>query len=94
MSKDEEGKDEHADSVEQASLKRESDKNQKLAQIYMKAMCLKKMLRFDEAIATYSMLKDEIHRAESKALIKSVFSIVTLFTNVDRSRFGDALDNF
>ncbi|TNV73380.1 hypothetical protein FGO68_gene4626 [Halteria grandinella] len=60
----------------------------------MKAMCLKKMLRFDEAIATYNLLKEEIHRAESKALVKCVFSLITLFTNVDRSKVGDTLDSF
>lgn len=60
----------------------------------MKAMCLKKMLRFDEAIATYNLLREEIHRAESKALVKCVFSLITLFTNVDRSKVGDTLDSF
>lgn len=59
----------------------------------MKAMCLKKMLRYEEAIVTYSRLKDEIHKAESKSLVKSVFSLITLFTITDRSKMGDTLDN-
>ena len=51
------------------------------------------MLRYEEAIATYYLLRDEIHRAESKALVKSIFALITLFTNVDRARLGDTLDN-
>ena len=60
----------------------------------MKAMCLKKMLRYDEAIATYNLLRDKINRAESKNLIRSVFSVITLFTNSDdREKVTDSLDN-
>lgn len=51
------------------------------------------MLRFEEAISTYNLLREEMHRAESKALVKSVFSLITLFTITDRSKMGDTLDN-
>lgn len=56
-------------------------------------MCLKKMLRYDDAIATYNILKDEILRAESKALVRSVFALVTLFSITDRSKVSDSLDH-
>ena len=59
----------------------------------MKAMCLKKMMRYDEAKATYNKLRDEISRAESKALIRSVFSIIALFTVTDRTKLNDSLEN-
>ncbi len=57
-------------------------------------MCLKKMQRYNEAIATYNILKEEILRAESKSLVKSVFALITLFTHPeDRDKIGESLDN-
>jgi len=41
------------------------------------------------------LLKEEIHKVESKALIRSVFSLIALFTeNCDRSKLNDSLENF
>jgi hypothetical protein len=58
----------------------------------MKAMCLKKMRRFDEARDAYNKLRDHIKRAENKILIRSVFSIISLFTSSDRQKLADSLD--
>ena len=57
-------------------------------------MCLKKMQRYNEAKATYDLLMEDILRSESKSLIKSVFSLITLFTfPEDRDKISEALDN-
>lgn len=56
-------------------------------------MCLKKMLRFNEATATYKLLRDAINRVESRSLVSSVFSLVTLFAVTERSKVSDSLDN-
>jgi hypothetical protein len=56
-------------------------------------MCLKKLRRFDESTATYKILKDVIARNEGKLLIRSVFSIITLFTNQDRVKQCEQLEN-
>lgn len=73
-------------------IKRESDKHQYFAQIYMKAMCLKKMHRFSEASATYKLLANIIKRAEHRTLARCIFSLITLFTIQDRDKQYDQLD--
>jgi hypothetical protein len=38
------------------------------------------------------MLKDVIFKAESKTIVKSVFSLIALFTTTDRQKQIDQLD--
>ena len=56
-------------------------------------MCLKKLRRYDDAVTTYNILRDVIAKSEGKLLIRSVFSVITLFTNQDRVKQGEQLDN-
>jgi hypothetical protein len=56
-------------------------------------MCLKKLRRYDDAISTYNVLRDVIAKTEGKLLIRSVFSVITLFTNQDRSKQSEQLEN-
>ena len=44
-------------------------------------------------MATYNQLRTVILRAESKNLIRSVFSLITLFTVNDREKQAEQLDN-
>jgi len=59
----------------------------------MKAMCLKKMRRYDEARDAYNQLRLPIKIAENKVLIRNVFGIFTLFTMSDRQKLADQLDS-
>ena len=59
----------------------------------MKAQCLKRLQRYEEAIVTYKTLSKEIFRAETKTLIRSVFSLITLFTLNDKEKQSEQIDN-
>lgn len=59
----------------------------------MKAMCLKKMRRYDEARDAYNKLRMPIKIAENKVLIRNVFGIISLFTTSDRQKLADQLDS-
>lgn len=59
----------------------------------MKAMCLKKMRRYDEARDAYNQLRMPIKIAENKVLIRNVFGIISLFTTSDRQKLADQLDS-
>jgi hypothetical protein len=39
------------------------------------------------------MLKDVMFRAESKSLIRSIFSLITLFTLNDKEKQNEQIDN-
>ena len=56
-------------------------------------MCLKKLRRYDEAISTYKELSKVIARMEGKHIIRSVFSVITLFTNQDRNKQKEQLES-
>jgi hypothetical protein len=56
-------------------------------------MCQKKLHRYEDAVASYNILRDVIARQEGKLLVRSVFSVITLFTNNDRSKQTEQLEN-
>ncbi len=56
-------------------------------------MCHKKLRQYPEAVKTYNILRDIIAKAEGKSLVRSVFSIITLFTTNDRDKKCEQLDN-
>ena len=59
----------------------------------MKAMCLKKMQRYDDARDAYNQLRVPIKLAENKVLIRNVFGIISLFTMSERQKLTDQLDS-
>ena len=54
---------------------------------------MKRLQRYEEAMATYKTLSKEIFRAETKTLIRSVFSLITLFTLNDKEKQSEQIDN-
>ena len=42
---------------------------------------------------TYNILKDTIFRTENKNLVRSIFSLITLFTVNDKEKQSEQIDN-
>ncbi|CDW75604.1 tpr repeat protein [Stylonychia lemnae] len=67
---------------------------QKNAYVYMKAVCLKKLRRYQDCLDTYKELHDIIMRTENQEIVKYVFGIILLPFQNDRRLTTDYVENF
>lgn len=60
----------------------------------MKAVVLKRLLRYDECLESYKLLHDIIMRTENQVIVKYVFGIILLPFHNDRRMTVDYVENF
>lgn len=60
----------------------------------MKAVCLKKLRRYEESQSTYKELHEIIRRTENQEIVKYVFGIILLPFNNERRLVTDYIENF